>query len=122
MEFHKNQAIYLQIGDIICENIVTGKWPPGEKIPSVREMAVNIEVNPNTVMRTYTHLQEQEIIHNKRGIGYFTADDAYEKTRNLMKTHFITNDLPHLFKTMKLLKITFEDLQTLFQQYEKENA
>ncbi len=122
MEFHKNQAIYLQIGDLICENIVTGKWPPGEKIPSVREMAVNIEVNPNTVMRTYTHLQEQEVIHNKRGIGYFTADDAYEKTRNLMKTHFITNDLPHLFKTMKLLKITFEDLQTLFQQYEKENA
>lgn len=122
MEFHDHKAIYLQIGDLICENILTRKWQTGEKIPSVREMAVNIEVNPNTVMRTYSYLQEQEVIYNKRGIGYFVADDAYEKTRNLMRSDFLTTDLPHVFKTMTLLKLTVEDLQPLFQQYEKERT
>lgn len=121
MEFHDHKAIYLQIGDLICENILTGKWQIGEKIPSVREIAVNIEVNPNTVMRTYSHLQEQGIIYNKRGIGYFVADDAYEKTRNLMRSDFVTTDLPYMFKMMTLLKLTLGDLQQLFQQYEKEH-
>ena len=122
MDFHKNQAIYLQIGDLICENILTEKWREGEKIPSVREMAVSIEVNPNTVMRTYAHLQEQGIIYNKRGIGYFVADDAYKETLDIMKMNFITNELPQMFKTMKVLNMTFGDLQLLFQQYEKENS
>ena len=63
----------------------------------------------------------QEIIYNKRGIGYFVADDAYEKARSLMKSDFLTTDLPHLFKTMTLLKLTVEDLQPLFQQYKKES-
>ena len=53
MEFGKDQAIYLQIADLICENILSGEWAAETKIPSVRELAINLEVNPNTVMRTY---------------------------------------------------------------------
>ena len=53
MEFKDTQSIYLQIADLFCENILLKKWKPGDRIPSVREMAVNIEVNPNTVMRTF---------------------------------------------------------------------
>jgi GntR family transcriptional regulator len=119
MEFQKSQAIYQQIGEIICENILSQKWPPGEKIPSVRDLAGSLEVNPNTIMRTYTYLQDRGIIQNKRGIGYFVADQALENTRNLMKEEFITRELPHVFKTMQLLNITVEDLQQLFKQYEK---
>ena len=122
MDFPDKKAIYLQIGDLICENILTGKWQPGEKIPSVRDMAVSIEVNPNTVMRTYAYLQERDIIYNKRGIGYIVSDNAYEHTRNIMKTNFITTDLPYLFKTIKILEMTFDDLQTLFRQYEEEKT
>ena len=114
MEFKERQAIYLQIGEHICENILRKIWKEGEKIPSVREMAVNIEVNPNTVMRTYGYLQDMGIIFNRRGIGYFVSEDAYEKTRDLKKNNFINHELPDIFNTMELLKITFDDLRELY--------
>lgn len=117
MEFKEKQAIYLQIGEYICENILRKQWKEGDKIPSIREMAVSIEVNPNTVMRTYSYLQDMGIIFNKRGIGYFVADRSYEKTQELKKNNFITRELPHLFKTMDLLKITFEDLRKFYENY-----
>jgi GntR family transcriptional regulator len=122
MEFHKKDAIYLQIADIICEKILTREWNEEEKIPSVREMAVSIEVNPNTVMRAYAHLQEKDIIYNKRGIGYFVANKGYQTTLDLMKSNFIKNELPHVFKTMTLLDMDIEELQGLFKQYREKNS
>ncbi|HEV2355272.1 MAG TPA: GntR family transcriptional regulator, partial [Puia sp.] len=79
MEFRDNEAIYLQIAGLVCENILTGKWLPGEKILSVRDLAVELEVNPNTVMRSYELLQEQGIVFNKRGQGLFVAGDGLER-------------------------------------------
>lgn len=116
MEFKERQAIYLQIGDYICENILRKQWLEGDKIPSIREMAVSIEVNPNTVMRTYNYLQELGIIHNKRGIGYFVAENSYKKTLGLKKENFINRELPQFFKTMGLLQITFNDLRELYKK------
>jgi len=115
MEFREKQAIYLQIGEHICENILRKQWKAGDKIPSIREMAISIEVNPNTVMRTYNYLQNMGIIFNKRGIGYFVADHSYEKTQELKKRNFINRELPHFFRTMDLLKITFDDLRELYK-------
>ena len=117
MEFSDNQPIYLQIADHFCENILLKKWNAGDRIPSVREMAINIEVNPNTVMRTYNYLQEQGIIFNKRGIGYFVADDGYEKTRGLRKADFVNQELPSVFKQMQLLNITLDDVNEYYQKY-----
>ena len=120
MEFRKKDAIYLQIADIMCENILTSAWTENERIPSVREMAVTLEVNPNTVMRAYAYLQEKEIIYNKRGIGYFVGENAYEATRMLMKASFITNDLPHVFRTMALLNMNFDEFKTLHKEFLEE--
>ena len=78
---------------------------------------VSLEVNPNTVMRAYAYLQDKEIIYNKRGIGYFVANDAYQKTVELMKSNFIKNDLPDVFKTMRLLNMDFDELQTLSKKH-----
>ena len=116
MDFESKQAIYLQIGDHICKNILTGTWTEGERLPSTREMAVNMEVNPNTVMRTYTYLQDKDIIYNKRGIGYFVADNAHEKALAIKKTEFITKVLPSLFTAMDLLKIDFDDLKRHYEE------
>ena len=69
MDFKETQAIYLQIVDLVCDHIVTGKWKAQERIPSVRELGVQLEVNPNTVMRAYDYLQAREIICNKRGVS-----------------------------------------------------
>ncbi len=120
MDFKKSQTIYMQIADFICENILSEKIKAGEKIQSVREMAASIQVNPNTVMRTYSYLQEQEIIFNKRGIGYFVSEDAAQKMKTIRKETFIQNYLPELFKMMKLLGLDFQDLERI--QKEQENG
>jgi DNA-binding transcriptional regulator YhcF (GntR family) len=117
MEFGDSNAIYLQIADQLSENILLRKWNPGDRIPSVRELAVSIEVNPNTVMRTFNYLQEKGIIYNKRGIGYFVSDDGFEKTKALRKENFITQELPRLFRELRLLNLTMEDLSSFYSQY-----
>ncbi len=114
MEFHHNYPIYLQIADVMCENILEGSWRPGERIPSIRELAESIEVNPNTVMRTYGSMEEQGIINNQRGIGFFLAEGAYETTRELKKRLFVDRDLPKVFKTMDLLRMELDDLKDLY--------
>ncbi len=121
MKFRKQRAIYLQIGDYLCENILRSTYAPGDKIPSVREMAVSVEVNPNTVMRTYTDLQQKGILFNQRGIGFFVADDAVEKILEMKKREFFKADLPNFFKTIKLLNLQYEDLQELYQIEEAKN-
>ena len=117
MEFGDSQAIYLQIADQLTENILLGKWRQGDRIPSVRELAVSIEVNPNTVMRTFNYLQEKGIIYNKRGIGYFVSDDGFERTKTLRKDDFVSHELPRLFKAMGLLNLTMEDVNTYFIEF-----
>ncbi|MDN5201332.1 GntR family transcriptional regulator [Fulvivirgaceae bacterium BMA10] len=117
MDFRDNKAIYLQIADFFCENILLKKWKEGERVPSVRETAVDIEVNPNTVMRTFNYLQDMDIIFNKRGIGYFVSEGAFEKTLTLKKDSFIKNDLPLIFKTMQLLNIDFDELKSYYDNH-----
>lgn len=116
MEFKENQAIYLQIANRFFENILKKKWDSGDKIPSIRDMAVEFEVNPNTTMRTFNYLQDKGIIYNKRGIGYFLADDGFEKTIAIKREQFLEEDLPVFFKTMQLLGIKLDDLKAYIKE------
>lgn len=117
MEFRDDQAIYLQIADRLCEDILRKRWRALDRIPSVREVAVDIEVNPNTVMRAFTYLQDKGIIFNKRGIGYFIAEDGFDKTKALRKENFVTNELPRFFNAMGLLNVTLADLNKYHEEY-----
>ncbi|MDD4292288.1 MAG: GntR family transcriptional regulator, partial [Bacteroidales bacterium] len=76
MEFNEHKPIYLQISDTICDKILGEEWREEERIPSVRELGITLGVNPNTIMRTYDHLQSVEIIYNKRGVGYYITTGA----------------------------------------------
>jgi GntR family transcriptional regulator len=119
MNFKDNQAIYLQIAEYITNKIITGTWKPGDRIPSVRELASNLEVNPNTAMRSYTMLEQNGIITQKRGIGFFLTDKAIEITSSAKKEEFIHNRLPELFKEMDMLQISPNQLVGYYQQYLK---
>lgn len=122
MEFQKKDAIYLQIATLMLERILLEDWQENNRIPSVRELAVDLEVNPNTVMRAYAFLQEQDIIFNKRGIGYFVSPGGLEITRRLYKSNFIQNDLPQLFRAIDLLEIDFEELRDLYKGYQEKTT
>ncbi|MDF2432660.1 MAG: hypothetical protein JWP44_2291 [Mucilaginibacter sp.] len=106
MEFKDNEAIYLQIAAYVCDNILMDKLPAEQKIPSVRDLAIELEVNPNTVMRSYEFLQKQEVIYNKRGLGLFVAPEGYERVKQLRKERFLQQNLPELFKNIYLLDIS----------------
>ena len=121
MQFSETQAIYLQIADFVCEKILLKEWPPGERIPSVRELAIELEVNPNTVMRTYEFLQKEEIIHNQRGIGFFVSADAVKQATQYRLATFMKKDLPQVFRSMYLLGMSPGDLEKLFEKFKKQN-
>jgi GntR family transcriptional regulator len=117
MDFNNTQAIYLQIADYVCDKIQLKIWKEDEKIPSVRELAVMLEVNPNTVMRSYEYLQNQEIIYTKRGMGYFAQANAAAGILKTRRGQFIKEELPQVFKKMLLLNITIAELQTGYEQF-----
>lgn len=120
MEFRNTKAIYLQIADYLLESILSQKWREGDRLPSVREMAAMLEVNPNTVMRSYSYLQDRDIIYNQRGIGYFVLEGAYERIKEFKKEEFIKNDLQPIFKTIDLLGLNIEDIEKLYINYKKQ--
>lgn len=121
MEFRENKAIYLQIADYVCENILLSKWKVEQKIPSVRELSIELEVNPNTVMRAYELLQSRNIISNKRGIGFFVNLDGISSIKNLRKIHFTEEELPSFFRNIYLLDIGFDELISRYEIFIKEN-
>lgn len=122
MDFRDKQAIYLQIAEYVSEQILLGRWTVGDRIPSVRELAAELEVNPNTVMRTYEFLSQQGVIANKRGIGYFPADEALDKIRAFRREQFLKNDLPQFFKNLTLLGIDLSEIQTRYDDYVNANT
>ncbi|HET8865588.1 MAG TPA: GntR family transcriptional regulator [Gracilimonas sp.] len=114
MEFSGNKPIYKQIETHFYDQILNGKWSEGERVPSVREVAVLMEVNPNTAIRAFQDLQEEGILYNKRGVGYFVDDNALEKVKDLKREEFIQDKLPVFFKYMDQLEISFSDLKQLY--------
>ncbi len=122
MEFNDKQAIYEQIADHFCELILKKKMKEGEKIPSIRDTAVKLEVNPNTVFRTYNFMQDTGIIFNKRGIGYFVAENAYQKTLEYKKETFVEEELPKIFQTMDMLNMNTNDLQEQYNVYKNQTV
>ncbi|MBV4355914.1 GntR family transcriptional regulator [Pinibacter aurantiacus] len=121
MEFKDNPAIYIQIAEYVCEQILLKKWKLGEKIVSIRDLAVQMEVNHNTVQRAYDLLQQQNIIVNKRGIGYFTDDDAMERILDFRREQFIENELPVFMRNIFLLKLDFTEIKKIYDQFVKDN-
>jgi DNA-binding transcriptional regulator YhcF (GntR family) len=117
MNYTTNLSIFLQIADRIADRVLSNEYLPDTRIPSVRELAVEMEVNPNTVMRSFEWLQNQGIIYNKRGIGYFVSADAREKIRDMRHHTFIDEVLPSVFKEMALLSISLDELSETYRNY-----
>ena len=112
MDFKKQKPIYLQIADRLMEQVLAGQLKVDDRLPSVRDVAASMGVNPNTVMRTFEFLQNEEIIYNRRGVGYFVGADAKERILAEMRREFLEEELPYIRQRMKTLGIAFEELKT----------
>lgn len=115
MDFNSHKPIYLQICTQMYEKILSGELKTDERILSVRELGVQLGVNPNTIMRSYETMQNMGIIYNRRGIGYFIAEGAREAILKLMKKEFMNDELPELVRKMKLLGVQLSELEQMFK-------
>ncbi|MDY0290432.1 MAG: GntR family transcriptional regulator [Sphaerochaeta sp.] len=122
MQFNNSSPIYVQIAQYIHDLVISSAWVEEQRIPSVRDMAMHLEVNPNTVTRTYALLQEEGILENQRGIGYFTAKGAKALVLKKKRDHFIKSELPNLFDSMRKLDVTLEEIETYFLLFKKEHT
>ena len=111
MQFKDHKPIFLQIAERICDEILGGKYPEGERLPSVREYAAEVEVNVNTVVRSFEWLSQKDIIYNKRGMGYYTSLGAKETIRESLREAFFQETLPEFVGQMQKLGITVEEVE-----------
>jgi len=121
MDFNVNLPIYLQIADYVCDKILLRLWLPNEKIPSIRELAIELEVTHNTVLRTFEHLQNKNIIYTKRGMGYFVEQNALSLLNSSKKEQFLKEELPSLFHKMNIIGFEIDELVTEFEKFKNKN-
>ena len=96
--FHSSQPIYEQLAERIKKQIIRGEIAPGEKLLSVRELGIQVNVNPNTVQRTYRELEAMKIVESKRGQGTFVTEDGsiLETVREQMKRNVMNDFLTEM--------------------------
>ena len=111
MNFSTDKAIYIQIADRLCDEILTGKYVADGRIPSVREYSVLLEVNTNTAVKSYDLLEQQGVIYKKRGLGYFVTAGAKEQILRERRREFMETRLPEMFRQMRLLGIGIAEVE-----------
>ena len=114
MIFTNDKPIYIQMADRLCDEILADKFKDDDRIPSVREYAVLLEVNTNTAVKAYDELSRANVIYNKRGLGYFVTPGAKKQILKERKRAFMKERLPELFRQMQLLGITLEDVKVAY--------
>lgn len=117
MEFSTNKAIYLQIAELLMDEILCGALAEGERIPSVRDYAARVEVNVNTVVRSFDHLAQREIIYQRRGLGFFVSEGAKDKVLELRRNEFFSEQLPQMFQAMRTLGIELDEVVRKYEEF-----
>ncbi|AIQ18046.1 MULTISPECIES: GntR family transcriptional regulator [Paenibacillus] len=111
IEFDNNQPIYIQIMNYIKGEIITGKLKPGDKILSVRELAAELQINPNTVQRTFQELEREEIVETRRGMGRYVT--GREETIMTIKKEMAQDVLDRFIRGMEELGFQGEEILTV---------
>ena len=122
MTFNSDKPIFMQMADRLCDEILADKYQDDDRIPSVREYAVLLEVNTNTAVKAYDELARANIIYNKRGLGYFVTKGAKKQILRERKRVFMKEQLPELFRQMQLLGITLEDVKVAYDLQQNEHS
>lgn len=115
MEFKNQKSIYLQIADYICDKIVLGEYKEDERLPSVREFAAEVEVNVNTVTRTFDYLQQNGVVASRRGLGIYVMPGAREAVYGIRRAEFFNVQLPEVFTLMDTLGISMEEVASHYE-------
>ncbi len=116
-EFDNQRPIYTQLIEGLELRILAGAYPPGSRLPSVRDLAAEAAVNPNTMQRALTELERSELINTQRTSGRFVTEDA-ERIRSLRK-EIAQEKLEHFLSEMRRLGVTRPELQEYWKSKEE---
>lgn len=108
--FHSDKPIFLQIADRVMDEVLAGKYKENERIPSVRDYATLLQVNINTAVKAYEELARDNVIYQRRGMGYFVSAGAPDHIRTQRREQFLNVTLPQFRHEMELLGITWEEI------------
>ena len=108
--FSNDKAIYLQMADRLCDEILAGLYGDDDRIPSVREYAVLLQVNTNTAVKAYDALARDGITYTRRGLGYFVSAGARDTIMQARRREFMEQTLPDVFRRMRLLGIGIDEV------------
>jgi DNA-binding transcriptional regulator YhcF (GntR family) len=112
----RTMPVYKQLAEKISDDILRRKYSVDERIPSMREVASEFQININTAQRAFDLLQQNGIIYKERGMGYYVSKDAYSLITKMRKDNFVNETLPSVFATMQTLNIPMEDIIKTYNQ------
>lgn len=118
--FTNEKPIFQQMADRLSNEILAGTYHDDDRIPSVREYAVALEVNTNTAVKAYEQLSRANIIYNKRGMGYYVTPGAREQILKERREAFLGQTLPEMFRQMQLLEIGWNDINQAWEKNQKQ--
>jgi GntR family transcriptional regulator len=110
MRFNSERPIFAQIEEILAGRVLDGSLRPGERLPSARELASSLEVNPNTAARALQALADSGLARCERGTGYFVADEGPSLALATRRERFFDEELPRLFARMDELGVAPAEL------------
>ena len=105
------RPIYLQIEDLIKTNIIAGVYQPGQKLPSVRDLAAEASVNPNTMQKALTELERSGLVYTQRTSGRFITEDISKMTE--LKEQLAREQIQLFLKNMEQLGLSRDDIRRL---------
>lgn len=105
-----NQPIYWQLREKTVAAIIDGSLREGEPLPSVRQVAVDFQINPLTVSKAYQSLVDDELVEKRRGVGMFVKEGARRQLLASERKHFLEQEWPRLSQRIEKLGLSIEEL------------
>ena len=115
INLNSDTPVYLQIINHIKRAAASGELKPDDKLPSARELSKQILINPNTILKAYNELENENIVYNKKGLGTFISSQP-SKIKNSEKTKIIAEIIDQLIVESISLGIGEEELKKLFEK------
>lgn len=117
MRFNDQKPIFSQIAELLENDIVAERIPAGTRLPSARDLASSLEVNPNTAARALQTLAESGIAQVERGTGYYVSEAGAAKVREFRRNRFLDEELPRLFRSMADLGVKVEEIEARWRSF-----
>lgn len=116
-KFDNNSPIYIQIGEIIKQKIINGEYKLGDKLPAVRDLAIEAGANPNTIQRAYSDLEREGLVKSDRTNGRFVTEDI--DIINNLKEELSSKYIKELFSNLNSLGLSVEEIKNLVNNWEE---